>query len=233
MLINNVIKNMTMSTARTQKQLEPLVFTMGVDLGQTNDFTALSVLSSREDIPDFSLPSLKRLQRGRPYPEQVQVVIERYERLKAMTSLPDEIKIVVDRTGVGRAVFDLFVLAELPVVGITITGGNQVIAEQDGTGFRVPKRDLVGCVKVLLQQNALKISGQLAEAKILQSEMQNFTYKINDNANDIYGRENQHDDLLLSVACASWYAARGRGYALPGEYRVLNLLEDDDNEDEN
>jgi hypothetical protein len=75
---------------------------------------------------------------------------------------------------------------------------------------RVPKRDLVSVVQVALQNRTLKIAEQLPEAETLSRELQNFTVKITDSANDVYGawREGTHDDLVLAVALALWTAKK-------------------------
>jgi hypothetical protein len=73
---------------------------------------------------------------------------------------------------------------------------------------RVPKRDLVSGVQVALQSRTLKIASELSEAETLARELQNFTVKITDSANDVYGawRVGTHDDLVLAVALAVWKA---------------------------
>jgi hypothetical protein len=102
-------------------------------------------------------------------------------------------------------VFDLFVSAGLRPVGIQIHGGDRVT--YDGRTFRVPKRDLVSVVQVLLQNARLSIAAGLSEAATLTQELQNFRVKIDPaTAHDSYSawRDNQHDDLVLSVALAAW-----------------------------
>jgi hypothetical protein len=185
-----------------------LTYTLGVDLGQAQDYTAVSIIANEPGSELFTIAALKRLPLNKSYFEYAEIVKQRIAVLQTITGRPDQIRLAVDRTGVGKAVFDIMVNTGLRPVGITITGGNQVNEEVDGTGFRVPKRDLVGCVKVKLQNNNLKISSQIEDARLLQGEMQNFTYRITDSANDVYGREGKHDDLLLSVACGLWLASR-------------------------
>src|SRR5690606_8308822 len=73
-------------------------------------------------------------------------------------------KVVVDGTGVGRPVIDLMRERGIsPVVPVIITGGDSVTEEVvDGRReFRVPKRDLVGCLQVLLQNRQLRIPSSL------------------------------------------------------------------------
>jgi hypothetical protein len=94
------------------------------------------------------------------------------------------------------------------VVPITITGGDSVV--RDNKAFRVPKRDLVSTVQVLLQGGRLKIAPALAESALLVQELQNFQVKISDLGHDSYGawREGTHDDLVLAAALACWHAER-------------------------
>ena len=63
-------------------------------------------------------------------------------------------------------------------------------------------------MQVLLQAERLKIAAALPEAAVLTQELLNFQVKITMAANDTYGawREGQHDDLVLAVAMATWYA---------------------------
>ncbi len=114
---------------------------------------------------------------------------------------------MADRTGVGRPVVDVLRAAELSPV--TITGGD--VVTQDGRDFRVPKRDLVSAVQVLLQSERLKIARALPEASMMTGELLAFKVSINLRGHDSYGndagqwRENPHNDLVLAVALACWY----------------------------
>ncbi|VVB63400.1 Uncharacterised protein [uncultured archaeon] len=121
-------------------------------------------------------------------------------------ALAGQADIVVDQTGVGAPVVDLFRDAGLQPLGVLIHGGDNVSYE-NGT-CRVPKRDLVGVLQVLFQSGQLKISSKLALASVLQSELLNFRVKIDPiTAHDSYSawREADHDDLVLSVAMAAWW----------------------------
>ena len=99
--------------------------------------------------------------------------------------------------------------AELSPAAVTITGGDTV--SRDREDYRVPKRDLVSIVQVLLQSDRLKIARALAEAQTLTSELLAFKVSISLKGHDSYGndvgpwRENPHDDMVLAVALACWY----------------------------
>ena len=190
---------------------------IGLDLGQAQDYTALAVVEKivKKDTkdPNYHVRALERFALGTPYPVQVSRINE------VMTHLPGSI-LVIDQTGVGRAVFDMFRTSGVHPVGITITGGDR--ATSDASGWKVPKRDLVGALTIAFQTEALKIAGSLPEAGTLIAELQNFRVKINlKTAHDSYEawREGIHDDLVLSLAMAVWYAGRPK----PGRFRVVSL----------
>lgn len=209
------------------------VYILGVDLGQAQDYTALSVLErTKVDIGrtegheegsgwkgekrmvhtpvtenHFAARHLERLAIGTPYPAQVARIKELWEHLKAETGTVP--RLVVDQTGVGRPVVDMLRVAQLEPVAITITGGDAVTHE--GRDYRVPKRDLVSVVGVLLQSERLKIAKALKEAPILTAELLAFKVSVSLKGHDSYGnnvgpwRENPHDDMVLAVAIASWF----------------------------
>jgi len=182
-------------------------YTVGLDLGQSQDYTALAVLehvpgATRDDVA-FHARHLLRYALGTPYPA---IVVD----VAALLAKPPlhRAALAVDGTGVGAAVVDLF-RQRVPrsrLSAITITGGNTVT--RDGRNYLVPKRDLVGVVQVLLQSGRLKVAPALPEAAILTAELENFQVRITEAAHDTYGawREGTHDDLVLAVALAAWAA---------------------------
>ncbi len=100
---------------------------------------------------------------------------------------------------------------------MTITGGEA--ATREPGGYRVPKRDLVGALQVLLQQERLHVAQGLPEAATLVRELLDFRVKLSDAGHDSYGawREGTHDDLVLAVALAVWRAekaAAGAGWIM-------------------
>jgi hypothetical protein len=193
-----------------------MTFTVGLDLGQAQDYTAVSIVETieapreedgRRGERTFHVRHLERFALRTTYTTMVARVAEML-RSKALAEHPD---LVVDGTGCGVPVMDLLRDAGLNPVAVTITGGDTETRGERGE-YRVPKRDLVGVMQVLLQSSRLKIAAELPEAPILQAELLNFQVKINlDTAHDSYGawREGTHDDLVLSVALACWWGMRG------------------------
>jgi hypothetical protein len=176
-------------------------YTLGLDLGQVKDYTALVILE-RHGEAEHAVYHARHLQRfplGTPYP----AIVSSVARMLQLPPLSDaRPRLAVDETGVGAPVVDLFRQAELNATlhPVHITGGSTINYDR-GVEY-VPKRDLVSVVQVALQTEKLKIAAALPEAPTLVRELQDFQVKITDAANDTYGawREGTHDDLVLAVA---------------------------------
>ena len=184
-------------------------FVAGLDLGLMNDYSALCIL---EVMPSgiLHLRHIQRFKLGTKY----QTVCTQVERL--LGKLPGNHTLVIDQTGVGRGVTSMFDERKIPFVPVTITSGDKAV-RVDGE-WRVPKRDLVAGLTVALQNGKLKVAKDLKETNTLVGEMLNFKVKISAAGNDTYGawRESVHDDLVLSVAMAVWYAhEKRRGISIP------------------
>jgi hypothetical protein len=183
-------------------------FVLGLDLGQTTDFTALAILErppagAGEDAP-YALRHLRRFALGTPYTAIVPAVAALTRSGKLAGSA-----LVVDQTGVGRAVVDMLRATAGAVVPVTITAGQAVNVAGDGA-LRVPKKELVTCLQVLLQSRRLRIARGLREAAVLVRELENFRVKITAAAHETFGawRDGEHDDLVLAAALACWWAVR-------------------------
>ena len=179
-------------------------FVVGVDLGQTADYTAITILEEREK-ESYDVRYLERL-RNTPYP----AIVRRLDHL--VRRLPERPSMAVDATGVGRPVVDMIRDAHLPasIYPITLTGGDAVV--RDGMERRVPKRDVASTIAVLLQTGRLRISRRLKESDTLLRELLNFRVKISLSGHDSYEawREQEHDDLVLAVGLAAWLFEKGR-----------------------
>ena len=168
---------------------EPL-WTIGLDLGQARDWTALAVLETQiwcsgallRDYPwagvteGWNFPvrlypaaiehvlthdtsrwpgkpplALRLLDRWRnvPYSD----VVSRVAALMARPPLAGNCVLVLDNTGVGRPVCDLFRQAGLWPVAISTHGGD--VVNRKRWDYRVPKRDLMAAVQSTLQTRRL------------------------------------------------------------------------------
>jgi hypothetical protein len=189
---------------------------IGLDLGQMHDPSAIAILERTQPVlgrDPFTLRwnapicravrFLQRIPLDTPYPDIVDIVRD--------VVLHPEIQpwrrtLILDATGVGKPVVDMFVRAKLPcrLVPVTITSGDRQSCEADH--WRVPKRDLITGLLVLFQSEKLQICGQLSEAKVLLNELSNMRVKVSLDGHEKYGawREGEHDDLVLATALASW-----------------------------
>lgn len=193
-------------------------FFVGVDLGQRDDYTAICVAEKVApeggDAPyELHVRHLERF-RGLKYP----AVVERIVRLVGSPELAGKHEMAVDATGVGVAVVDMMRDAGLTFDAVSIHDGDAETAS-GYSEHRVPKRNLVSALQVLMQSGRLRIGKRLRHASTLKAEMQNFRVTIDPRtAHDSYShwREADHDDLVLAAAMAAWKASKGTFEVLIG-----------------
>jgi hypothetical protein len=176
----------------------------GLDLGQLADYSALSVIERIEDqeFYRYECRHIERFPLGLPYPR----IVARVGDLRARTPLARNCQLVIDNSGVGVAVADMFSEAGIPYIGVTITGGVGWHRESWRRWY-VSKHLLVSTIQKFLSSEALGISRQLPEAALLRSELQNFRVKVSKTAHEIYeSREGEHDDITCSLAVALFVA---------------------------
>jgi hypothetical protein len=189
-------------------------YIIGLDLGQTTDFAALALLEcvvadtavTVVDGPIYAVRHLARFPLGTPYTS----IVSEVARLANTPALACS-ALVVDQTGVGRPVVDAFRQASLSarLVPVTITAGSAVKQTADGA-FHVPKKQLVTALQGVLQAGRLQVAKRLPLASVLVQELLNFRVQITEAANETFGASNsEHDDIVLAVAQACWYAEGG------------------------
>jgi hypothetical protein len=200
------------SDGRIEVDPEPenVEYILGLDLGKSRDYTALTVLEMYGEPPEarFNCRHLQRFKLGTSYPDIVASVREICLREPLRSSKP---RLAIDQTGVGAAVVDMFKQGKInaDLKPVLIHGGDHA-ANEDGV-WRVPKRELVGMTQVVLQTGRLKIASELPEVSILQIELQNFQVSISESGFDSYeARTGKHDDLVLSLAIALWIGNRAK-----------------------
>ncbi len=88
--------------------------------------------------------------------------------------------------------------------------------------WRVPKVELVRTLVQAFEGNRLKVAKGLRHAKALTGELQAFRRKVTGAGRAAYGATaGAHDDLVIAVALAVWWAAqRGRTAGLVGPHRL-------------
>ena len=209
-------------------------YLVGVDLGQSRDPSAVIVMKRTAGTVDYNFSIGQRL-REHDFETGAVYDVGHIERLPLSTRYPavvehtralihsirgserptPDVHLVVDRTGVGRAVGDLMQEADkdLNPVLVTITAGDAVTRADDG-GYGVPKKELASVVQRLLQTGRLRIAeGQPFEAE-LKEELAGFRAKIKLSGHVSFAagedwRSAPHDDLVLALALAAWAGEKG------------------------
>jgi hypothetical protein len=201
---------------------------VGLDLGQSADYTALAVV---QKIPTYDE------QTGKHGTELHLRHLERYPLKTPYTDIADPLKrlldgppfttpvvsngrlanpvteLVVDKTGVGVAVTDLLKERRLGFIAVTITGLGQKVNRHSMREYSVPKQDLVAALEVPFHKGILKVASGLEGWPKLREELLNFRRKQNKATAHIsyeHWRESDHDDLVLAAALACWKATYKR-----------------------
>ncbi len=192
--------------------VDPVMVTIGADIGQKVDPTAIAVTEQqwRDEegrATDYHLVRyLQRLPLGTPYPE----VAKRLETLIANVqqrghsadveaARPISLAFYVDATGVGQPVVDLLKGVGVPVRAVYFTHGDRRTKQADGT-ITLGKAWLVSRLQALLQTGRILLP-KTAEADALARELLDYEIRVDQNANDRYGafKVGTHDDLVTAL----------------------------------
>ena len=210
------------------------MYTIGLDLGQKHDFSAIAVVERRErrrayQNPEFDSLAVRRMERiplGTPYPR----VVDRVKAIAQHPELHGRCGVAVDATGVGAPVVDLLRGARIgcEIMEVTITAGDRahstsVTGAGAGPRWNVPKRDLLMNVDVLLERGELRIAKRAPEAGALIREMMDVKSVHTKRGRVRMGADGagQHDDLVIALALACWRAKQARsGY---GGERLMGI----------
>ena len=187
-------------------------FCLACDLGQSVDPTAIAIIEHvrrarvtyrgfETPLPEeFHVRHLARLPLGLSYPDQVAAVLALLRR----PPLCDGCDLVVDATGVGRAVVDLFERVGLFPTRVTITSGERATST-GARSWHVPKGVLVSTLDARLHANELKFAAELAEASAMADELKDFRRSVSAAGRFSYeARVGRHDDLVLAVSLGVW-----------------------------
>ena len=193
---------------------------VGLDLGQSQDPSALSIVERAEVFPGemdwvtyerrrplrFRVLYLERLLLGTPYPR----VVERVRQVVRQSAQQGRCTLVMDATGLGTPVLDMMRAANLgcEIVPVLLTGGER---ESCANGvWHVPKRDLITGLQLMLERRELGLPSRLPAARDLAKEIAGMGVTISERGRVSYGRsrEGEHDDLVIATALACWRARR-------------------------
>ena len=185
---------------------------IGLDLGQLQDYTALCVVRADAPTPPLGSPlpaphlRVTYLHRW-PLGTKYATIVAAMRAFLASPIADKRPQLIIDGTGVGVAVLEMFDAAGIEYAAVSIHGGQATTRE--GKLWRVAKKTLVSAIQVPLQNALLTIEPPtMPFAAELRAEMGNFRYTITAAAHESYAawREAEHDDLVLALALALWGA---------------------------
>src|SRR6516162_8400972 len=138
---------------------------------------------------------------------------------RLLGKFPARTELVIDVTGIGKPVFEMFTYSGISLLGVLITAGTA--ETRDGVICGVPKLTLVSRLQALLHQGRLKIHRELAEAETLVRELQDFRVEFTAAGHLTFNaRSGKHDDLVLALAIAVW-RAHGGGMPSWGHFETV------------
>jgi hypothetical protein len=213
-------------------------FVVGIDLGQTIDSTAVAVIEHsvqpletwapapakssnyysilRQDTETrFDVRHLERLPLGTSYPSQVQHVVELMSRPPLRGC-----DLVVDQTGVGAAVADLFDRTALKPVRVIISAGFDAV-HHGKNKWSVPKTEIISALDARLNTQELRFAATLRESEAMREELKDFRRHLTSAGRATYtARAGAHDDLVLAVGIALWWITKPKRAELSVHYGV-------------
>jgi hypothetical protein len=212
-------------------------FILSADLGQSNDPTAFCVLrysrtpldewvtthgtvnvNTQQTATFFDVVYLERIRLGTTYP----AIVDHARRLLERDPLRGG-DFVIDETGVGRPVGDMFDAAGTSPVRVSITAGHEVV-NAGARRYHVPKGQLVSTLDAKLHCGELRFAKDLANSHELAEELKDFQRHVTAAGRATYqARTGRHDDLVLAVAIGAWWALerRKRGTVYCGTLKGL------------
>ena len=161
-------------------------------------------------------------------------------RLDSNTELHGNNDLVVDSTGVGEAVCDIFEDMGLQPERIIFTGGESAKVRTATKGFggfaprrtiNVPKNELVDTLKLATEQRRLRISPNIAFKEDIERQFSHFIEMLTRTKKTTYNNDNPeiHDDIVVTAAMAVWYFLREEGamkdflYDKDKTYRTIGM----------
>jgi hypothetical protein len=200
---------------------------VGIDIGQMQDPTAVSVAEERGHT--VRILRLERLPLRQPYPQQVARLTELLGNLRSWAIMgatrpadrSQEIVVNVDVTGVGRSPYDMLQEAIPParrfrIFAVTLTAGSEVT--RDASELHVPKIELVDRLRRLMEENRLEAPADSQEARAVAHELRMFAgVKTSANTVATGAKAGAHDDLVVAMALSVW------GLATPASHRFRGV----------
>ncbi len=198
---------------------------ISTDIAKAYDRTTIGVFQKRNEYREDGRSVSYLLWRDLKMEEQMPYMeLGRYMcRLDLNTELHGNNDLVVDSTGVGEAVCDIFEEMGLNPERIIFTGGEKArVRTSSSTGFgsfaprrtlNVPKNELIDTLKLAVEQRRLRIAPGITFEQDIKKQFSHFIEMETRTKKTTYGNDNPevHDDIVISAAMAVWYFLREEG----------------------
>lgn len=200
---------------------------VGLDLGQLVDPSAAVVLRRTFAVDRhgriertirghalyrYDVSAVRQYPLGTTYPAIIEHIVKQLRR----PEFGRRPKLVIDGTGVGVAVVDMFRRALRPLgdavacYDISITAG-RAVTQTGKYSWHVAKLQIAGAIREALDSGRLKIPRAADPAGLLKRELQDFKATITEAGNETFAaRSGAHDDIVLATALPVWLAAHPR-----------------------
>jgi hypothetical protein len=216
----------------------------GLDLGKSVDPTAFAVIQHVRKPLDtdwevdkvkrtttqrvdevFAVRALQRFSLGMDYTEQA----TRVQELLSRPPLNRDTALVIDDAGVGAAVGDIFAkqiaLEQRQLIRVTLTGTGLEVTRRKFNSYVVPKLLLISNLDARLHTGELRFAADLGEGEALRDELANFERHVTAAGRPTFeARSSKHDDLVLSIALALFWAGERRRLRYAGYHGPLKGL---------
>src|SRR5580704_3887770 len=155
-------------------------------------------------IDIFEIGTIKRLPLETSYTNVVAIVHALLLRCPAATEL------VIDATGVGRPLADMFKWHGVTPWCVTATAGIEQTIDTAARTANVPKLTLISRIQSLLFEGRLKVHDQIEEAPAFLAELRDFRVEFTGSGHMTYNaKAGKHDDMVAAAAVAAWRLSDG------------------------
>src|SRR5215470_4728562 len=168
----------------------------------------------------FEIGTIRRLQLGTDYNHVVTIVHQLLRRC------PEDTDLVIDGTGIGKPVADMFKFRGVVPWCVTATAGIEQTIDAAKRTAHVPKLMLISRLQSLLFEQRLKVSDKLDEARAFLDELRDFRVEFTASGHLTYNaRAGRHDDMISAAAVAAWRLSDGAvGWGPPSRYLAAVTL---------
>lgn len=178
---------------------------IALDPAQLRDWSAIAVVDmhmvSEKRQFNYDLVAMNRRQ-GLPYDQIVEWTSGVLKRPEFMRGQPPEF--VLDATGVGVAVNDMFRAKRIRTRAVTITSGN-ALNRQEAT-IHLGKARLIGTFLSAFDAGKVHANPNMPIWPALEQEMLSFRAEMSEQGHAKFeAPPGEHDDMLFALALAVWY----------------------------